>query len=454
MNNIETIVALATPPGISALAIFRLSGKEAFLVVSRCIKQKKRFESAPARYVGLYTVIDFQTAGSIDEVTAIKYPAPGSFTGENMVEIICHGGPRIVEDIAAILFSAGAKAAGRGAFTRRALENGKIDLLKAEAIKGMIESTGNIDIACARKLYNQKTPVLKIWRDCLIELCVDVEAAIEFEESDDSSGTKEKGIEKIQEMIENLEKEIKKRKKVKSVENFLQVVIAGPANAGKSSLFNLLLGKNRAIVHSEPGTTRDIISEQMLICGYHVRLIDSAGIRDTLQEIELQGIERSREAMESAGLILWVTAANEPFSKEELDEINTLVGKELICVVNKADISPGKEKLDIIDQMNISAITVSVKENENIDIVIEKIGSKIKFLYNDVEIPDIILNERHEEIGRVLLKELYKIRDSWKQPEISAHHIKYGIVLFEELFGKNDNEEILNKIFNSFCIGK
>jgi tRNA modification GTPase len=454
MNQSKTIIAIATPIGKSALAIIRISGLEAFEIVSRCLINKEKFINAAANYVSLYTIIDPKTNNPLDEVTAIKYSEPKSFTGENLVEIICHGGPRIVEEISEALLTSGASPAGRGEFSKRAYTNGKIDLLKAEAIRGIIESTGDMNLACARKLYKNEKNDADEWRKKLIEICAQIEADIEFNEVEEIVRKKDKNKEIINELICLLEKEIKKREKINNVENCIQIVIAGPTNAGKSSLFNLLLEKERSIVHDEPGTTRDILRERVMICGYQAMLIDSAGIRETKNEIEQEGIRRSKAALKSAGIIIWVTGANESFSNEEIDEIRSLDGKELICVINKTDLIEGKRKKETLKEIKINALEVSIKERKNIEKIIDKIEEYIKRIYGQIEIPDILLNKRQEEIGISLKEQLVCALNSWDSVEIAAHHLKKGIDLFEELYGKIDNEEILNTIFNSFCIGK
>lgn len=454
MNRKKTIAAIATPIGKSALAIIRISGPEAFEIVFRCLKEQEKFNTSEANIVSLYTIIHPQKKIPLDEVTAIKYSAPRSFTGENMVEIICHGGPRIVEEITEALFASGASAAGRGEFSQRAYANGKIDLLRAEGIRGIIESTGDTDLACARKLYKKEKSVLDEWRNKLLEVYAKIEADIEFNEVEEIDEKSDKSKETIKELIDLMEKEIKKREKIKNVENHIQIVIAGPTNAGKSSLFNLLLEKERSIVHAEPGTTRDIIRERIWVCGYQAMLVDSAGIRDTKNEIEKEGIRRSKEALKNAGICLWVTGANEPFSNEEIDELRSQDGKELICVINKTDLSPGKKKKEKLKEFQIDAIEASIKERINITEIINKIEEKIKNIYNQIEIPDVLLNKRQEEIGSSLKEQLLKAINSWDSVEVSAYHLKKGIDLFEELYGKIDNEEILNKIFSSFCIGK
>jgi tRNA modification GTPase len=318
----------------------------------------------------------------------------------------------------------------------------------------MIESSGDFDLACARKLYSHDRTFINKIREKLIEISADVEAAIEFDEEGEVYKTRNSSFEKTEEIIATLEKEIRTREKIKSVENFFTVVIAGPTNAGKSSLFNLLLGKGRSIVHSEAGTTRDLISETVWLCGYQISLIDSAGIRATNHEIEKEGIIRSREAMENASLVLWVTDANRALSNEELDEIQTQDKEKVICVINKTDLSPGNEKKCALEKLKIESISVSIKEKTKTEAIINKIGEKLESIHKNIEIPDIFLNKRQEEIGKELYKELCCARDEWKRQEIAAHHLKNGIKLLDEIFGKTENEEILNKIFSSFCIGK
>lgn len=452
MNQTETIAALATPNGMSALAIVRISGSKSFEIVSKCLLEKQKFTSAPSNIIKLYTLVDLKTKSNIDEITAIKYSAPKSFTGEEMVEIFCHGGPRIVEEIATTIIDAGAVPAGRGEFSRRAFENGKIDLFKAEAIKGMIESTGDIELACAKKLYKTKYTKFKKWREKLENISSFIEADIEFEET--SNEEKRKITFELESFLNEINNELKKKEKIRNVEKGINLVIAGPANTGKSSLFNSLVGKDRTIVHHEPGTTRDVISENIWICGYQVVLIDSAGIRDTINEIEKKGIIRSKEEIENASIIIWVTAANEKLNDEEIDEIKKISGKEMIGVINKSDLDTGKEKKEFFIKNNIEKIEVSVKTGENIKMLYDKIALIINAIHKKIEIPDVFLNKRHEEIGKTIFNETMSAKKEWGRPEIAAFHIKKAINKIDELIGKTDNENVLNNIFNQFCVGK
>lgn len=453
MTASDTIAAIATPQGKSALAIIRISGTKALEIFAQCIQEKKCFYKTPARFVRLYLFKDKKNKKIIDQITAIKYPSPHSFTGENMVEIICHGGTFIVREIMGVLLREGAMSASRGEFTRRALENGKIGLMKAEAINGLIESNRTEDLVCAQKLYGEQTHPLEQWRKELIEFIAQLEAGIEFEDENFSISGKE-GRKKIKNFIEKLHQDIRKRESIRLLKKGMKVVIAGPVNAGKSTLFNLLVGYSRVIVHSEPGTTRDNISEQIQIGGQDFQLIDTAGLRDTVHEIEREGIIRSKIALKEASIIIWVTDVENPLYEEELREIVSKKDKNIICVLNKVDLNNGREKLLALKKASIKTIPVSLKDKINIDKLFSSIERKTKEISKRSELPELLFNERHEEIGKLLENQLRKAMAEWGRPEIVAHHLKKGLVHMEELFGHINAEEIMNTIFEKFCIGK
>jgi tRNA modification GTPase len=450
-----TIAAAATPLGKSALAVLRISGADAFEITARCIKEKTLFEKAPPRYVQLYIAKDPSSEKTIDQITAVKYSSPRSFTGENMVEIICHGGQFIIKEIFNAIINAGARSATGGEFTKRALLNGKIDLMKAEGIRGLIESCSDIDLLCAQKLYRGTAhDAIEKLRNELMELLIGIEAQIEFGETDNIVDTGIGEKKKIEYFLLRLKKDIEKREKIHIIENGINIVIAGPVNAGKSTLFNTLVGYNRAIVHSEPGTTRDTVSEHLLFHGNEIQLIDSAGIRNTNNEIEMEGIARTRNAIKKAGILVWVTAADERFSEEEMLELIANKDKKPLCVLNKIDKKNGREKSIKLKKANIETVLVSLKKNINIDQMVSKIEKKIIKIKLQIETPDILLNARHEEIGKLVYKEILLARNEWERPEVAAYHLKNGISFMDELFGKVHSEEIMNKIFKDFCIGK
>jgi tRNA modification GTPase len=446
----ETIVAVATPSGRGALALLRISGPEAFEIAAKCIREKALFGKAPARYIGLYTA-EFPTKNKIiDQVTIIKYCNPGSYTGENMVEIICHGGELIVRELINAFKSAGARGAQRGEFTRRALENGKIDILKAEAIQALIESESEAELEGSRKLYfRESLPDFDKWREEIIGLLEDVEARIEFEDEGNLVEGKGSTLERI---IETLNRDLEKRRRIKGRDGVMRVVIGGPANAGKSTLFNRLLGYNRAIVHSSPGTTRDLVGESVTIGEHEVQLIDCAGIRETVDEIEKDGIERSKKAILGASILVWVTAADEKITDEECTILARGL-KPILCIINKIDIAEGYEKRKFLDKAGIQNISISLRNDpvEKIEIVLKNM---VEGVYGQIEVPDYLFNSRHEEIAMRLVEELEGAKDTWNRPEIGALHLRGAVACFEEFFGRSDTDAIMNGIFEKFCIGK
>jgi tRNA modification GTPase len=449
----ETIVAVATPAGRGALALLRLSGPGVFIVTAKCLQGKVSFEKVAPRTVGLYTAINPASRKILDQVTIIKYGAPRSYTGENMVEIICHGGVLVTGELLDALKSAGARVATGGEFTRRALINGKIDILKAEAIQAIIESESRSALAGAWKIYRGGAfAVLDGWRRELMEILASIEAWIEFD--DDAIMHGSEGRKKIGELAALLEADLDKRKRIKVLEKGVKIVIGGPANAGKSTLFNRLLGCHRAIVHAEPGTTRDLVGENVQIGEHEVRLVDSAGIRVAEDAVEAEGIERSRLAIRGASILLWVSAADEEIGEEELELLEERRGEPLLCVINKTDRGdPGEKKVAFEGVGAENIIAISLKQDDRIA-TIEK---ELKGLVDRMQeggVPDFIVNRRHEEVASRLIERIRSAREFWDRPEIAALHIKDAISCFEEYFGETDSEELMNTVFEKFCIGK
>ena len=455
MKDRKPIVAQSTPQGIGAIALIRISGEDAFSVFLKLVKQTERFKNAPSRQIVLYTLMNKEKNQVIDEVTAIKYTSPRSFTGENMVEILCHGGKVITREIIDTLIRNGAQQAGRGAFTRRALENGKIDLMRAEGIQGMIESISEPNVVCAQKMYDGKINALLSIKEKLISIQSDMEAEIEFGEDEYISETGETGRGKIQRIIIDMEKEIELREKITNLDSGLKIVISGPTNAGKSTLFNRLLGYQRVLVHHEPGTTRDMICESVLINGHEIKLIDCAGLRDTSNNIEKEGISITKSAINAAQLIIWVTAANEALSENERQVFQSYIkGKRVLGVINKIDTEDGALKKAFFTAEGICHCSISLILGKNVDRLMTMVKEEIDSIFSSIELPEILFNKRHEELGRKIVKHLKKAEQVWTQTEIAAYHMKNAQSDLEEIFGAFNNEEIFNNIFNNFCIGK
>jgi len=466
----HTIAALSTPPGRGALAAVRLTGDGAREIFAGIIKEKERFRKSPARGIGVYTIIDDirgDSSGIIDEVTAVKYDAPRSFTGEEMVEIFCHGGDVVPQKILDRLFRQGARAAGRGEFSRRAFVNGKINLLKAESIAGLIESQTESRLQSAQLAYQGKqSESLEKLKRRIIAALSDVESRIEFGEDDDvaesGSGLIPRNKYELESIIIDLEEELRRGDRIRAFDDGVIVALAGPTNAGKSSLFNEILGYDRSIVHDRPGTTRDIVSERIIFEGTTVKLIDSAGIRDTDDTVEQSGIERTRAAVEGAHVVIWVTSAEETLDETERAEILEMVNrkdeKNVIVIINKIDIPASKqivdEKKQFCEEHSLKYVETSLMEKINRDNLFNAIGTLVRSATDEIPIPQIIVNERHRGIVAAVIRDLQDCLTNFAREEIAAHYLKSALGRLEEFSGHVAGDEVLDEIFGKFCIGK
>lgn len=446
----DTITAIATPNGIGALAVIRLSGSDSHYIFQKCVKEKEKFEKLRDKEISLLTIKDETEV--VDEITAIKYTNPKSYTGENMVEIICHGGKITVNEIVRKIIQQGARIAQRGEFTRRAFDNGKIDVLKAEAIRGIIESTSLIENRNAlNAYYGQSYKKIEILKNNLIDVISDVESEIEFSEEEDVKENRKNSIQ-LTLIKEDLEKEIKKREVIKEVGKGIKILIAGPPNAGKSTLYNKILGYNRSIVNEEPGTTRDLITEKLDINNKTVTIIDSAGIRCTDNSIEREGIKKTEEELMDASVILWITSANEEILKEEINTINVLLKKKTIFIINKVD-TKSFIKEQFFNKEGINFIRTSLI-NDSIENIEKEIISHVTDINNSIEVNEFVINERHELIVREVYKKVVSGLAHWNEKEIASIYLNEALKEIENLSGKIGSQEILNTIFDKFCIGK
>lgn len=454
MENDNTVAAIATANGKGALGIIRITGKKTFELVSKCIKNREKFLKKEERKIFLNSIIDQKNGEFIDEVTIIKYCNPFSFTGEDMVEIICHGGNNNVKRIMKELNTAGIKNAERGEFSKRAFINGKIDLMKAEAINEMIKSESEIQRKVALKFYQgrYREEIKKIYID-INEVLSEIEAIIEFEEEDDIKEIEIKR-EKVLKIKERLEKEIKKKEEIEEIEKGIKIVIAGTANAGKSTLFNKILGYERSITYDEPGTTRDIITEKIIFKNNEITIIDSAGIRETKNKVEEIGIKKSEEEIKKANVLIWITGLDQKIEEKEKRIIEEQEKSKNIIVLNKSDIAKNEEKEKYYKEKKMEYLRVSLLNDEDVEKVIKKVEEKIREKEEEIEIPEFIINNRHLEIAKRMKNEIERSIEVWERNEIAAHYLHNALDCLEELNGKRDREEIYNTIFSKFCIGK
>ena len=442
-----TIYALSTGPGVSGVAIVRISGSEA----PNVIKSLTGMEIPKPRMATLRKINNINTSELIDEGIIIWFPGPQSYTGEDMAEIHIHGGKAVVlavqNEIAKVK---NCRLAEPGEFTKLAFQNGKINLLKAESIADLISAETEIQRSQAIKIMRGKSSKkFNELREKLLKLLSFVEAKIDFPEED----LPEENLKKIKvdtlDVLEEINKILNDQKVGEIIREGFKIAIVGPTNAGKSSLLNNLSNREVAIVSEIAGTTRDVVETHLNIDGYPVIISDTAGIRDSKDEIEKKGIKLSLYKAENADLKLVVIDAK---SIDLSGFLNDLLKNNAILVINKSDLL--KEKLDT-DIRKFNHVLISLKDNLNIDILISKIKDQLKNKFISEE--DILITrERHRQHlvqSSDHLKNFLEKNDK-EDFDKAAEDLRLATRHLGMIVGKVDVEEILGSIFNDFCIGK
>ena len=452
----DTIVALATPPGIGAIGIIRLSGTKAFVIINNLFPSKDlSVQPSHTLHVGIIKA----DSNNIDEVVVSLFKGPKSYTGEDVIEISCHGSPYVQQQVLQACISKGARIAKPGEFTQRAFLNGKLDLTQAEAVADMIAS--NTAASQKTALHNIRggfSGVLKALREELIGFSALIELELDFSEEDVEFADRKKFYQIIQSAQSVTTQLLQSFQLGNVIKNGVNVAIIGKPNAGKSTLLNTLLNENRAIVSEIAGTTRDTIEEVLNINGILFRLIDTAGIREhSTDSIELIGIERSLEKMRSADVILYIFDVNE-ISNEELFSIAEKLkenNNKLILVGNKADIL----SQDLINAKFSSVNNIcyiSAKNNIGIEEVKEVL---FKSTVNETAASEnvIITNARHFEAlqqVKISINDIELGLDNGLTGDLLALDIRRCLHYISEITGDISNEDVLDFIFSKFCIGK
>ncbi len=442
-----TIYALSSGPGISGVAVVRISGPDSPKVLKLLTQQ----ELPTPRVATLRKINNINTSELIDEGLILWFPGPQSYTGEDMVEIHVHGGKAVIEALLKNLSDIeNCRFAEPGEFTRLAFQNGKINLLKAESIGDLISAETEIQRSQAIKIMNGKSSErFEQLREKLLKILSFVEAKIDFPEED----LPDENIKKIKEDSNDVMKQIKKilddQKVGEIIREGFKIAIVGPTNAGKSSLLNNLSNREVAIVSEIAGTTRDVVETHLNIDGYPVIISDTAGIRDSKDEIEKKGIKLSLKKAEDADLKLVVVDAK---SIDLSGFLNDLLKTNAILVVNKSDLL--KEKL-VLEVSKFNHVLISLKDNLNIDKLISKIKKNLetKFISED----DILITrERHRQHLLQCFEHLKNFSDknNIKDFDKGAEDLRLATRQLGMIVGKVDVDEILGSIFNDFCIGK
>lgn len=449
----DTIVALATAQGISAIAIIRLSGKDAIAITQKVFKGKNLLNE-PSHTIHFGSI---QHEGrTIDEVLISIFKEPNSFTRENATEISCHGSSVIIKEIIKVLLLNGARLAGPGEFTKRAFLNGRFDLAQAEAVADLITAeTDNARQAALNQMRGGFSKEINHLREELIHFASLIELELDFGEEDVEFAKRDdlrKLIFKIQGYLKSL---IDSFDQGNVIKNGVPTVIAGKPNAGKSTLLNVLLNEEKAIVSEIAGTTRDVIEDEMVLGGINFRFIDTAGLRETNDVIEAMGVERTRERMKKASLILYMfDLSNTTFEevRSEIDELEQL-GIPYVKVGNKID----KAESGLLKKLGRDGfIFISASNHSNIDQLKEKLLSF--FHVNTVKSGDVLVtNLRHyqnliqtnDSLDRVL-----KSMDDGITGDFLAMDIRQSLHYLGEITGQITTDDLLENIFSKFCIGK
>jgi tRNA modification GTPase len=455
----DTIVALATPPGIGAIAVIRLSGAQAFEIANQCFYNIKNQQSLLTQKSHTLLFGKIKSGEEvIDEVVLSLYKGPKSYTGEDTIEISCHGSPYIQEQIIKLCLSLGARMANPGEFTLRAFLNKKLDLTQAEAVADLIAS----DSLASHKLAMQQmrggfSNDLKLLRQQLIDFAALIELELDFSEEDVEFANRAQFIALIEKIQQKLAPLIDSFKLGNVIKNGVPVAIAGKPNAGKSTLLNALLNEERAIVSEIAGTTRDTIEEVLNIEGIAYRFIDTAGLRETTDQIEQMGVERSYDKINNASILLYVAdGALMKNTNDLLSEITTAEKFKVpyLLVLNKSDLTNAKVNEEATKQAQI--ISISAKNGIGIEQLKQAIAN---LLVNKSlnQYSEIVTNLRHykglSNAYNALSDVLNGIQNNLNT-ELVAFDVRSANQYLGELTGDITNDDILGSIFTRFCIGK
>ena len=458
----DTIAAISTPMGEGAIAIVRLSGDQAVEIADHVFRgaNKKQLAEVDSHTIHYGKLIDPISEEIAEEVMVSVMRAPRTFTREDVVEINCHGGLVSVNRVLELVLGAGAKLAEPGEFTKRAFLNGRIDLSQAEAVMDLIRAkTDRAMNVALGQMEGRLSKLVEDLRQQIVETVAHVEVNIDYPEYDDvEEMTHRMLIEKAEHIKQELELLLQTSQQGKILREGLSTVIIGRPNVGKSSLLNSLVQENKAIVTDIPGTTRDVIEEYVSIRGVPLRLVDTAGIRETEDIVERIGVERSRQVLKEADLILLVLNSSEPFSPEDKQLFAAVEGMDVIVIANKTDL-PQELNLDEVRKVSKEhpIVTTSLLEEEGIADLEEMIAKL--FFKGQLEAQDMtyISNTRHIALIKDALQSINEVLEGIEM-DVPIDIIQIDLTrtweLLGEIIGDTVQESLINQLFSQFCLGK
>ena len=462
MIKTDTIIALATPPGIGAISVIRLSGIDSIIISNKLFKALNNLDliSQKTHSINLGYIMDSITI--IDKVLISVFKAPRSYTGENIVEISCHGSVFIQQKILDLFTSNGCRLADPGEFTLRAFLNGKMDLSQAESVADLISSTSESSHKIAMDhMRGGFSEDIKLLREELLNFASLIELELDFSEEDVEFANMKAFEDLLVKIISTLKNLIDSFSLGNVIKDGIPISIVGEPNTGKSTLLNSILNEDKAIVSNIAGTTRDSIEDEIVINGINFRFIDTAGIRTTEDEIESIGIRKTFENINKSNIVLYVidsskvSSDNLDSTKGKIDKlISTYSNKNILLIANKIDLG----NLSFIEQefSDYDLISISAKDNLNIDKLKTKISSYIELgIVNNSS--SVVTNSRHFSVLNNALTEVQNVYSGMKDgisSDLLAVDVRQALYHFGELTGEITNDELLGNIFSKFCIGK
>ncbi|HFO1584231.1 TPA: tRNA uridine-5-carboxymethylaminomethyl(34) synthesis GTPase MnmE [Staphylococcus aureus] len=458
--DLDTITSISTPMGEGAIGIVRLSGPQAVEIADILYKGKHLLNDVPSHTINYGHIIDPESKEVVEEVMVSVLRAPKTFTREDIIEINCHGGILTINRVLELTMTYGARMAEPGEFTKRAFLNGRIDLSQAEAVMDFIRSkTDRASKVAMNQIEGRLSDLIKKQRQSILEILAQVEVNIDYPEYDDvEDATTEFLLEQSKEIKQEINRLLDTGAQGKIMREGLSTVIVGKPNVGKSSMLNNLIQDNKAIVTEVAGTTRDVLEEYVNVRGVPLRLVDTAGIRETEDIVEKIGVERSRKALSQADLILFVLNNNEALTQEDYTLYEVVKNEDVIVIVNKMDLEQNIDINEVKDMIgDTPLIQTSMLKQEGIDEL--EIQIRDLFFGGEVQNQDMtyVSNSRHVSLlkqARQTIQDAIDAAESGVPMDMVQIDLTRTWEILGEIIGETASDELIDQLFSQFCLGK
>ncbi|HCY8994064.1 TPA: tRNA uridine-5-carboxymethylaminomethyl(34) synthesis GTPase MnmE [Staphylococcus aureus] len=458
--DLDTITSISTPMGEGAIGIVRLSGPQAVEIADKLYKGKHLLNDVPSHTITYGHIIDPESKEVVEEVMVSVLRAPKTFTREDIIEINCHGGILTINRVLELTMTYGARMAEPGEFTKRAFLNGRIDLSQAEAVMDFIRSkTDRASKVAMNQIEGRLSDLIKKQRQSILEILAQVEVNIDYPEYDDvEDATTEFLLEQSKEIKQEINRLLDTGAQGKIMREGLSTVIVGKPNVGKSSMLNNLIQDNKAIVTEVAGTTRDVLEEYVNVRGVPLRLVDTAGIRETEDIVEKIGVERSRKALSQADLILFVLNNNEALTQEDYTLYEVVKNEDVIVIVNKMDLEQNIDINEVKDMIgDTPLIQTSMLKQEGIDEL--EIQIRDLFFGGEVQNQDMtyVSNSRHISLlkqARQTIQDAIDAAESGVPMDMVQIDLTRTWEILGEIIGETASDELIDQLFSQFCLGK